>query len=131
MYFSEVYFILNGPIILITSIIGIVLNIYTIFILRSIGLASRDTKQRKNPVRFSTAQNSPQVMLHPPLFRQKSATLSLEAELIFTRKLPRAFIYLFWLITCDIWLLLFAILNFSVPVIGESFKKITNLLPIW
>ena len=133
--FTTLTYILNGPTIFITCIVGCLLNAIAIYILSNANvlLSSSNASFRKSTYRKSFRVSSAisnglitnQAELWQRHFkekRQKSRNI----------KKPRIYIYLLWLTSCDLVLLLLAMLNFSLPMFTNWLSgPYANLVPIW
>lgn len=113
------WYLLNGPIILIVSIFGSLLNLYAIYALAIVVFPIRTAKNSTIIVRFDGNSFQSKGYIDSPIIKRKS-------------KRSRIFIHLAWLTGCDVFLLVCSIFNFSIPVLidndGNFYMK---TMPIW
>ena len=117
-----IVYILNGPAILIICIIGLLLNGLTIYILSAVVFSRKFvtiTQCNKSSVDGDVDGTCPRPRLISPANMKKV-------------RRPRIFVYLLWLMYCDIVLLACSVFNFSIPILindyGNNYMK---TIPFW
>jgi hypothetical protein len=109
--YAEVSYLLNGPIMLGTFIVGFLTNVLAFYVL----IKSRIPNKRDSSLKLTYAPPDPIVpkMLidgHRAIWELRIVT-----NIRRSQRRPRIYVYLLWLTGCDIALLVFAFLNFSLP----------------
>lgn len=116
--YQQISYILNGPAICGIFVLGIFLNAFSILIL----LKSKEYKKLK--------LNRAAYQYKSSLERRLNESIRRKNEQI--RKKPRIYSYLFWLIGCDIALLTFSFLNFSIPRLFDCLAgHYARIIPLW
>lgn len=136
-FYSRLGYIINGPVIMLVVIVGLVLNIITLYILWSSKFRLSSTKKikRTNAINFKVYEDN---VVSRPLIGDNSGYTSLahrfsDGELKSRHhKKPRIYIYMIWLTGCDLGLLLFSFLNFSLPLMKNLLSGPYALfVPVW
>lgn len=115
--YLEISYLLNGPLILATFCIGNILNSITIFVLE---ISRKRGNWMRPPCTSNTATDTP--------INRGSKNANSTSK----TKLPRIYVYSLWLTVCDMLLLTFTMLNYSIPTILDCFAMFyARLIPIW
>ena len=113
------WYILNGPVILIICIFGSILNIYAIYVL------STEVFPGKSSFKLNCSHSN---------FNLKNSNASAPENPLVNKRIRRSriFIYLIWLTGCDAFLLICSIFNFSIPIlINDDGNYYMRSVPFW
>lgn len=114
LLYLEVSYLLNGPIMLGTFVIGVVTNLFSFYIL----FKAQIPIKRDSSLKLTYAPTDPPDPVVPKVVIAEHRTIweyRISSNIKRSQRRPRIYVYLLWLTGCDIALLVFAFLNFSLP----------------
>ena len=116
------WYILNGPVILIICILGSILNIYAIYVLSTEVFPSKGSFKLYCNYSNCNLKNS------------KNSYASEQGSTLVIKRIRRSriSIYLLWLTGCDAFLLICSIFNFSIPILINDYENYyMRYIPFW
>lgn len=124
--FSDINLFLNGPIMCAIFIIGLTLNLVTLYILCGSRAPSRQNSTKLNTKQAEPILNRALLSASSDIWQRRMS--SEQKKKMATNKRPKIYIYLLWLTGCDAVLLLVAFMNFSVPAMFDCLTSMYTLV---